>query len=70
MPNVKLHPSIIIYSVWDKEDADVIVGGEIVYSGTDYESCAQEVSRELWALELSAPVKARRTPRGQDMLWG
>lgn len=70
MSNVKLHPSIVLYSVGQREQADVIVGGRIAYSGSHYVEYAERMSAELWQVELTAPnPKPRRTPRGEDMLW-
>jgi hypothetical protein len=66
----KLHPSIILYSVGQREQADVILDGRIVYSGSHASEYAERVSAELWQVELTAPVKPRRTPRNEDMLWG
>lgn len=65
----KLHPSIVLYSVGQREQADVILDGRIVYSGSHAVEYAARVSSELWQVELTAPQKARRTPRGEDMLW-
>ena len=65
----KLHPSIVIYSVASRTDAEVIVSGMIEYVGPSPEAYASARSEGLWQVDLLNAPRSRRTPRRSEWEW-
>jgi beta-galactosidase/beta-glucuronidase len=66
---MKLHPSIVIYSVDNETDSDVIVNDVVEYHGPSPLAYAQARSTGLWQVEIDPPYRARRTPRKSEWEW-
>lgn len=66
---MKLHPSIVIYSVADETDSDVIVNGSTEYSGPSPMAYATARSAGLWQIDAEPPCPTRRTPRKSEWEW-
>lgn len=62
----KLHPSIVIYSVASREDAEVIVNGKTEYVGPSPDAYASARSEGLWQVDLYDAPRIRRTPRNSE----
>ncbi len=65
----KTHPSVIIYRVASREDAEVIVSGTVEYVGPSPDAYASARSEGLWQVDLVNAPRPRRTPRQSEWEW-